>query len=462
MKRHGAQVKKSLTDKTLRHLKAAKPGKRDMIWDTNLPTFGVRITHKGKATFIVMRRIKGTPKPKRWPLGSFVIGKYPKPNDLPEGQKLPLAAAREKARELIDLLDRGIDPDAAAEERQRQEEERRLAEARLRENSFAAVSKAFITRYVKKARSVDGKRLPLKSAVAIENAIARHLIPLWGERPITEIKPRDVSRMLNEVADPTDPTIKGRPFMARHLLAYTRKLFRWAIAHQEYGLEHSPCELIGASEILGPLVPRAHILTDDELKAVWDASAALPDPAGPFVRLLIATGQRLREVANMSWAEIDLDNALWVVSAARMKSGKAHEVPLSSTALEILHAVARFDDGPFVFTTTSGRRPISGFGKIKMRLDAAMAEMILGKPVPPWRFHDARRTMRTHIGGLPVPSDVAEMVIGHRPGGVRGTYDLHAYRTEKRRALELWAVRLKEIIAPTPTGNVMRLREVAR
>jgi integrase len=249
--------------------------------------------------------------------------------------------------------------------------------------------------------------------------------------------------------------------MARHLLAYTRKLFRWAIAQQEYGLEHSPCEMIGASEILGPLVPRARVLTDKELKAVWDGSAALPDPGGPFVRLLIATGQRLREVANMSWAEVDLNNALWVVPAARMKSGKAHEVPLSSTALEILRAVTRFDDGPFVFTTTSGRRPISGFGKIKMRLDDSVAE-IVGKPVPAWRFHDLRRTMRTHIGGLPVPSDVAEMVIGHRPGGVRGTYDLHAYRTEKRRALELWAVRLKELITPASAGTVARLREVAR
>lgn len=70
--------------------------------------------------------------------------------------------------------------------------------------------------------------------------------------------------------------------------------------------------------------------------------------------------------------------------------------------------------------------------------------------------------MCTHLGGLPAPSDVAEMVIAHKQGGVRGVYDLHGYRDEKRRAIELWAARLKEIVEPEPVDrlpdNVHQLR----
>jgi hypothetical protein len=65
--------------------------------------------------------------------------------------------------------------------------------------------------------------------------------------------------------------------------------------------------------------------------------------------------------------------------------------------------------------------------------------------------------MRTHLGSLPIPSDVAEMVIAHRKAGMRAVYDLHGYRDEKRRALDLWVGRLFLIVEPRPAGNVVPL-----
>jgi len=70
---------------------------------------------------------------------------------------------------------------------------------------------------------------------------------------------------------------------------------------------------------------------------------------------------------------------------------------------------------------------------MKLRIDAAMPD------ATPWRFHDLRRTMRTGLSGLPVPNNVAELVIAHAQPGLHKVYDLHTYREEKRRALELWA-----------------------
>jgi hypothetical protein len=92
---------------------------------------------------------------------------------------------------------------------------------------------------------------------------------------------------------------------------------------------------------------------------------------------------------------------------------------------------------------------------VKKRLDALMlAEM---GSLPPFVIHDVRRTMRTGLSALPVPPDVAELVIAHARPGLRKVYDMHSFEAEKRRALELWAGRMRDIVAPPP-ANVVNMR----
>jgi integrase len=124
-------------------------------------------------------------------------------------------------------------------------------------------------------------------------------------------------------------------------------------------------------------------------------------------------------------------------------------LPLPPIAVEILKSFPRWD-GPYVFSTTGGARPISGFSKAKTRIDRAIA-----KPIAPWRFHDLRRTMRTGLGALPVPNNAAELCIAHAQPGMHKIYDRYGYRDEKRRAFELWAARLASIVDPqSPADKV--------
>jgi hypothetical protein len=76
--------------------------------------------------------------------------------------------------------------------------------------------------------------------------------------------------------------------------------------------------------------------------------------------------------------------------------------------------------------------------------------------VAKWTFHDLRRTMRTGLGGLPIPSNICEMCISHSQPGLHKVYDRHGYRNEKRRAFELWAARVAEIVEPDTGDNVVR------
>ena len=81
----------------------------------------------------------------------------------------------------------------------------------------------------------------------------------------------------------------------------------------------------------------------------------------------VGTGIDLKEIR---WSELDLDNAMWTILGRRTKNGSTHVVPLSLLAMQIIRSVPRYLNSDFVFTTT-GRTAISGFGRLKDRLDGA-------------------------------------------------------------------------------------------
>jgi hypothetical protein len=124
--------------------------------------------------------------------------------------------------------------------------------------------------------------------------------------------------------------------------------------------------------------------------------------------------------------------------------------------LALLEALPRFFGGDALFSTTGGAKPINGYFKAKVRLDAAMRAE-LGRPPAPWVNHDIRRTVRTRLSELRVPKPVAERVIGHAAKGLARVYDQHRYASEMREALEAWEGRLTAIVTPPPE-NVVPLR----
>ena len=110
-------------------------------------------------------------------------------------------------------------------------------------------------------------------------------------------------------------------------------------------------------------------------------------------------------------------------------------MPLSPLASDILSGLPQFE-GPYVFTTTSGERPVSGFSKTKQRLNEFAG-------VADWRLHDLRRTAASGMAKLGMPINVLSKVLNHvsagAHGGVTAIYNRYAYEDEKREALDGWA-----------------------
>jgi integrase len=194
------------------------------------------------------------------------------------------------------------------------------------------------------------------------------------------------------------------------------------------------------------------VLSDDELRALWAALG--DDDYGSIVKLLIYTAARRGEIGSLRWDEIDFDDAVIEIPAARMKNGKPHLIPLSAPALEILTRRPR-NRRDYVF----GRSPagFAGWAWRRKTLDKSIAS-----PRPDWVLHDLRRLASTVMHDkLGIQPHIVERVLAHvgHQSGIAGTYNKADYRDEKRRALERWAEYVDAVVTgKSVKAQIVRLR----
>jgi integrase len=448
-----AAKRRLLTDRFLRSLPPAPRGQRDEVFDARLPGFGIRISDAkdadparrgkaGKITFILFTRFASGRHPERRTIGVY------------GADAMRLENARRIAGEWRSQVARGIDPAVV-------EAERRAAEARDRalrvKHSFTIAAEAFIAAKLEKERS--GK--------VAERDLRGVFIAAWGERPVSEITRTDVLEIILTKK-------RSAPQMARALLVLIKRFFGWVVDQEIYGLSTSPCEGLSGKKLIGELQSRDRRLTDTELFAFWRATGRMGYPAGSVYRMLLLTGLRLNEAAQISWPEVQGDTI--VIPASRMKGreGKAREhlVPLSSAAQEIIASLPRIKNGPYLFSQSAGKRPLAMTGPIKADLDRRMQQTLKALArrrgedhravtLASWVNHDLRRVVRSGLSALRIPHEVKEAVLAHRPPGIVGVYDLHEYEDEKREALEKWAQRLASIVNPAP-AEIIPLRRRRR
>ena len=134
--------------------------------------------------------------------------------------------------------------------------------------------------------------------------------------------------------------------------------------------------------------PRDRVLSDDELKLVWQAIDS--DDYGNIIKLLILTGARAEEIAGLQWGEIG-NNAI-NLPGARTKNKRGHTIPLSEPAKAIIAAIGR---GKRIRVFGRNDTGFYGWSKCKLRLDQK-----LGGEVAPWKIHDLRRSAVTGMAEL--------------------------------------------------------------
>lgn len=394
---------------TTRFVETVKPGKDRIEYpDPLLPGHRLVVQPSGAKSWVVRyRHGRRTRK--------LTLGRYP---------AIGLKAARDIATEALRTIAEGRDPG-------REKLEAREADP----DTVAAVARQFIKLHCRRNNR-------LRTAAETERLLEVNVLPRWRGRLAREISRRDVLELLDRLVE------EGRPITANRTFSAVRKMFAWAVSRDI--LPVSPC-----AGVKPPTAERSRdrVVSDAELRNVWQAADKITGPFGKLVKLLILTGQRRDEVAGMRWAELDLDARLWTIAKERVKNNKPHEVPLSDAATALLAALPRVGD-EFVLTTT-GLTASNGYSKGKRRLDA-----LLPADMPPWRLHDLRRTLASGLARLGVNLPIIEKVLNHSSGsfgGIVGVYQRHDFAAEKRAALERWAAHVEQLVSGKP-ATVVPLR----
>jgi integrase len=282
-------------------------------------------------------------------------------------------------------------------------------------------------------------------------ALERLVYPTLGSRPIAEIRRSDLVRLLDRIEDERGPA------MADKTLAIVRRIFNW---HASRSDDFRTPIVRGMARTSGVDRSRKRTLTDDEIRVVWVAAEG-QGAFGRLVRFLLLTGARRNEAAGMPWAE--LDGAEWTLPAGRNKTKLDLLRPLSGAAMTVLGP--KPDGATFVFSNDGGAGRIRGYGPLKLAFDDAVTAQLCkhdpnAEPLPNWTLHDLRRTARSLMSRAKVPTDHAELVLGHVIGGIRGIYDRYEYRDEKRDALAALARLIDRILSGRPTE--LRLVRITR
>jgi len=278
-----------------------------------------------------------------------------------------------------------------------------------------------LTLNVAAERYLDYKkdRLSRSSFNSAQRHFHTHFAPLLN-RPLADISRKEIAARLQEIIKEYGATAAAR---ARSTLL---TLFVWAMKEGLIEGNQNPVAL--TNDPLGGIDnSRDRVLNDGELAKVWNACG--DNDFGRIVKLLVLTGCRRDEIGSLKWSEIS--DGVLTVSATRSKNRKAHSLTLPAMALNILATIPRRENRDYVFGQ-------SGQGFQRWSAYTAALRERLGE-MPPFTLHDLRRTFRTGLGRLGIPSHVAELAINHTRQGIQAVYDRHTYEREIAHALALWA-----------------------
>jgi integrase len=385
-------ARRTLTDKTIAALTVTK---RAAIPDTKVAGLYVRVTPNGAKTFVAVAR---------------------DPNGRQVWHTIGSTAEHslDEARTLAPQITRAIKAGAEI----------------AGPETFAAVAADWVKRH-----------LEANGVITLRNKtryLENHILPVFGARDFRSIRRSDVAKLMDGVQDTAGPTA------ADEVLGIVRAICGWYATRND---DYTSPIIKGMRRTSSAERARDRVLTDDEIRAVWNAASGT---FGGIVKLLLLTGQRRTTVASMQWDDVSVDGSWRCVEGPRQK-GRGGELVLPPMAVDVIREQPRFAHSLFVFPAARGKDHFKAYAYWKRALDKATG------PLPQWGLHDLRRTARSLMSRAGVTFEVAERVLGHAMGGVAGIYNRHSYVTEKADALRKLAGLLETILRPS-TDNVVALR----
>lgn len=403
---------------------------------------------------------------RRMTLGVFAPGEEDADEGEGEARPLTLRAARRKARIARAVVEDGGDP---ASERRKAKEAAKARTIR----TFNDLADAYVAA-CKSGEWMPRRRKKRERTIKDEEGILdRYIRPAFGKVAVEDVTRATVKRMLRGLV------ARGIGAQTNRAHAVVRQVFAYAIAEERVELNPATGFAKHATE-----TPRARVITDAELKALW---AAIVKPEGVMIeeegqeprplhlsrpmaialQLSALLLQRRGEIAGMRRAELDLENRTWLIGAERMKGAKSHLVPLTDEAVKLIKEALQLAD--------AGREkpavcvfPGRGSDTKPMRPDSvthALAAVAKATGVEGVTVHDLRRTGASIMASerLGIVPFIVSRVLGHTAdtGGAAAVtlrhYAVYDYAAEKRVALAGWEDELLAVVGARPRKPKMQV-----
>ena len=361
----------------------AKPvlGKQVSLWDSRTKNFGLRINPQGTKTWQVML---GDERQR------ITIGHYP---------KLSLKEARTLALKIIG--------NGEAPPKQSSDITPYLA--------VTAVSKYLELNHANSRPSYAKEE---------ERLLKRHLLSRYADLPLDKFTTTHLIGIIDDLANV--------PAIQFHAHRAIKTFFKWAVHRQL--IPSSPAANLRTP---GKINERDRLLTDAELKRIYNAAADLAHPFGYIVLICIHTGLRRGEVGALKWSYITPE--LITIPKEITKNGREHVLPNHINGNLRLVPKTKSE---YLFPTTTDK-PFCAWGKNKARLDKLCG-------VDDFVLHDFRRYLSSTMRRLGVPIDVTETILNHVSGSrsqIQRIYDRHNRLPEMQQALQLYEKHLAALIA---------------
>lgn len=344
----------------------------------------------------------------------LALGVYP---------KMSLSDARKEREKAKDFLKGGKDPSAEMSKKAL-----KVANMTSAENSFESV-----------AREWYGKRIHIwvpSHTADVKRRLEVNVFPELGRWPIAEIEAPDLLATVRKIEE------RGSYDLAHRVLSVCGQVFR-------YGIATGRCKRDISADLRGALTPhkKKHqaAVKPEELPELMRAIIGY-DQMGDrqtclALQLLAYTFVRTNELIGAEWAEFDIDAALWIIPAGRMKMKTEHVVPLSAQPLAILEELKAIGGGSrFIFPGRNRDKPISN----NTLLFALYRLGYKGKMTG----HGFRAVASTALNEMGFRPDVIERQLAHcERNEVRGAYNRAEYIKERRAMMQSWSDYLAAVAA---------------
>ena len=449
-----ALMARRFTVKTLDGLKGRD--KRYIAWDPAHAGFGVRVSEQGHKAFIYAYRFDGRFRMK-------TLGTYGGHGGLSLSEALARYHADAKAvQKAADARAHGeapaieLDPGASKVAK---------AKAYRAADSLSQAVEKYLT-------AMEGELRP-RTIAEYRRVLETYLTPAYGRAKPASVRKRDLAGLLDSIAAGEFRGGEGKKkpskTMAERAKAVFAAFFKW-LASRDL-IDAVPTVNLDAYQ---KPVKRDRYLLDDEIGKFFSAVEAMKasDPIRGALKIALLTGQRIGEVQQMRWTDIEektgkdgkVEAAWWTIPATITKNRRLHRVYLTETAREIIKDMPKPPGAQYVFlgADIKGEEPMSlqACGKAVAR--TANVALLKKNGIAAFTPHALRHTVRTGLSALRIRPEVKSAVLNHSDGSIGARYDHHQYDDEKREALTAWERHVLTLMGKTPANVVQMPQEAPR